>query len=167
VEISLLGDLLTAGTPVLGVCLGAELLAAAAGGGAYAMERPEVGWYDVRVTEAGTADLLLGPLAPEFEALEWHSYGLALPARAAALASSASCAQAFRGGAVAWGTQFHAEVTMSDLAAWIDHERGPEEADRLGLHADELRAQTAERIERWNELGRRLCGRFLGAAIRP
>jgi GMP synthase (glutamine-hydrolysing) len=164
-EVSLLSDLLEARTPVLGVCLGAELLAAAAGGGARSMRRPEVGWFDVRVTEAGVDDPLLGPLAPEFEALEWHSYALALPPGAAALACSASCPQAFRAGAAAWGIQFHAEVTLTDLAAWIAHERSPEEADALGFEQDELRARSAERIGRWNELGRRMCGRFLDAAL--
>jgi GMP synthase (glutamine-hydrolysing) len=165
-EVSLLGELLAAGTPLLGVCLGAELMATAAGGGARAMRRPEVGWYPVSVTEAGAEDPLVGPLAPEFDALEWHSYGLALPPGAAALAWSASCPQAFQVGSAAWGIQFHAEVTLSDLTAWIDQPRTPEEAERLGFDTDELRAETSERIERWNELGRRLCARFLDAAIR-
>jgi GMP synthase-like glutamine amidotransferase len=165
-EISLMGELLAAGTPILGVCLGAELLAVAGGGGTYAMEHPEVGWYDVRVTDAGTEDPLLGPLAPEFVALEWHSYGLVLPPGAAALARSAACPQAFRVGPAAWGIQFHAEVTLTDLAAWIEHERSPEEAERLGFEPDELRARSAARIGAWNELGRRLCARFLEAALR-
>ena len=165
-EVSLLSDLLKARTPVLGVCLGAELLAAAAGGGACRMRRPEVGWFDVRVTEAGVDDPLLGALAPGFEALEWHSYALVLPPGTAALACSEYCPQAFRVGAAAWGIQFHAEVTLTDLAAWIDHERSPEEADALGFEQGELRARSAERIGRWNELGRQLCGRFLDAALR-
>ncbi len=165
-EIALLADLLAAGTPVLGVCLGAELLAAAAGGGARAMARPEVGWYEVRVSEAGAVDPVIGPLAPAFDALEWHSYSAVPPPGAAALASSSSCAQAFRVGVGAWGIQFHAEVTLSDLTAWIDQERSPEEADRLGFDPGELRSWSAERIEAWNELGRRLCGRFLEAAVR-
>jgi GMP synthase-like glutamine amidotransferase len=165
-EVSLLSDLLEAQTPVLGVCLGAELLAAAAGGGARAMQRPEVGWFDVRVTETGVDDPLLGPLAPEFEALGWHSYALALPPGTAALACSEACPQAFRVGAAAWGIQFHAEVTLTDLVAWVDHERSPEEAAAPGVDQDELRARSVEHIERWNELGRRLCGRFLDAALR-
>ena len=165
-EVSLLADLLEAQTPILGVCLGAELLAAAAGGGARAMRRPEVGWFDVRVTEAGVGDPLLGPLAPAFAALEWHSYALALPAGAVALACSESCPQAFRVGAAAWGIQFHAEVTLTDLAAWIGHERSPEEAAALGFDQDELRARSVEHIGRWNQLGKRLCARFLDAALR-
>jgi GMP synthase-like glutamine amidotransferase len=117
----------------------------------------------VTVTEAGAEDPLLRPLAPEFAALEWHSYEFALPEGAVALARSAVCLQAFRLGA-AWGIQFHAEVTHADFAAWVDEEQRPEEVERLGFDPDELRAQTRAGIGRWNELGRGLCARFLDAA---
>jgi GMP synthase-like glutamine amidotransferase len=163
-EKALLRELLDRGMPLLGVCLGAQLLAEAAGGRALALPRPEVGWIRVRVTPAGARDPLLGPLTPGFDALEWHSYASGLPPGAVALAHGPSCLQAFRAGAAAWGIQFHAEVTAADFSAWIDDERSPEEAERLGLDADALRARTAERIERWNELGRGLCARFLDAA---
>jgi GMP synthase-like glutamine amidotransferase len=165
-ERTLLGELLTRETPLLGVCLGAELLAEAAGGGARAMPRPEVGWHRVAVSELAATDPLLGPLAPEFQALEWHSYELVLPPGAAALATSPVCPQAFRIGSAAWAIQFHAEVTHADLTAWIDQERTPQEAARLGLDADDLRARTLERIDDWNDLGRRLCARFLETAAR-
>lgn len=165
-ERTLLGKLLARETPLLGVCLGAELLAEAAGGGARAMPRPEVGWHPVTVSDLGATDPLLGPLAPEFLALEWHSYELVLPRGAAALASSPACPQAFRTGSAAWAIQFHAEVTHADLAAWIDQERTSEEAARLGFNAEGLRARTLARIDGWNDLGRLLCARFLDAAVR-
>lgn len=160
----LLRELLARGTPMLGVCLGAELVAEAAGGASGPAERPEVGWHHVMVATDGAGDPLLGPLAPGFEALEWHSYECGLPPGAVVLARSDVCVQAFRVGRAAWGIQFHAEVTHGDFVAWIDTERSPEEAARLGLRPDDLRARTRAGIGRWNQLGRELCGRFLDAA---
>jgi GMP synthase-like glutamine amidotransferase len=77
------------------------------------------------------------------------------------LARSSVCPQAFRVGELAWAIQFHAEVSLGDAAKWIDDWRQDEDAIRVGLDADALRAQTRERIEAWNQLGRELCGRFL------
>jgi GMP synthase-like glutamine amidotransferase len=163
-EKALLAELLARDTPLLGVCLGAQLLAEAAGARARAAPRPEVGWYRVKVGRSGAEDPLLAPLAPEFEALEWHSYECSLPAGAVELARSERCLQAFRAGTRAWGIQFHAEVTLTDFDAWLDEKRTPEEAARLGFDPVDLRARTRSGINRWNQLGRELCGRFLEQA---
>jgi GMP synthase (glutamine-hydrolysing) len=165
-EKTLLADLLHGGTALLGVCLGAQLLAEAAGARTRAAPRPEVGWHHVEVGEAGCADPLLGPLAPGFEALVWHSYEFALPDGAVPLARSAACLQAYRLGAVAWGIQFHAEVSLPDLESWIDHERSAQDQSRLGFEPRELRAQSVAKIAAWNELGAGLCDRFLEAVAR-
>ncbi len=154
-ELQLLGRLLEARVPLLGMCLGAELLAEAAGGGVRRSRTPEIGWYEVSTVDPAADDPLIGPLGPRFDALEWHSYEVALPPGAVALARSESCVQAFRVDEMAWGIQFHAEVAASDLDAWIeDHD-----ADR-----ETLRAASRPRIAGWNELGRGLCGRFLEVA---
>jgi GMP synthase-like glutamine amidotransferase len=152
---------------VLGVCLGAQLLAAAAGGEARRAAVPEIGWYDVAITPEGESDPLLAALAPGFEAYEWHSYECVLPQGATALAASDACLQAFRIGESAWGIQFHAEVRATDALGWIrDYATTDPDAIRLGVDQEALRAQTRERIAAWNELGRGLCGRFLAAAER-
>jgi GMP synthase (glutamine-hydrolysing) len=161
-EKALIRDLVAHRVPVLGMCLGAQLLAEAAGAETRAACRPEVGWYPVRVNEAGAEDPLIGPLAPEFKALGWHSYEFDLPAGAIALAASEVCLQAFRVGEAAWGVQFHAEVTGTDYQSWIDESLA--EQERLGFQAAELSARTAEAIAGWNDLGRRLCRRFLDVA---
>jgi GMP synthase (glutamine-hydrolysing) len=163
-EKALLGTLLAHGTPLLGVCLGAQLLAEAAGARARALRHPEVGWYPVTVTADGVEDPLLGPLAPQFDAMQWHSYECPLPPGAVELARSERCLQAFRVNRAAWGIQFHAEVTLTDLLAWIEQERRPEELERLGLKPAELRQRTHAEIARWNHVGRDLCLRFLEAA---
>ena len=161
---ALLRDLLDRGVPLLGVCLGSQLLAEAAGVPARRASDPEIGWHDVEVTGAGADDPLLGALAPRFEAFQWHSYECPVPPGATALARSEVCLQAYRIGDSAWGIQFHAEVTREDAEAWIDDYRSDEDAVRIGLDPDALRRRTSASIEEWNELGRALCARFLDAA---
>ncbi len=163
-ETALLSELLAHGTPLLGVCLGAQLVARAAGATVGRAREPEIGWYAVETTASAAADPLLGALAPGFEALEWHSYEFELPPGATALARSATCLQAYRLGATAWGIQFHAEVMLTDFETWLDDYGSDEDAVRMELDVDALRAATRERIAGWNELGRALCERFLGVA---
>jgi GMP synthase-like glutamine amidotransferase len=160
----LLADLLERGVPVLGVCLGGQLLADAAGASPRRSPEPEIGWREVTLTADGASDPLMAPLAPGFEAFEWHSYEFPLPAGATRLAESAACLQAFRLGDLAWAIQFHAEVSAVDAEAWIDDYTSDEDAVRVGLDPEALRAATRSRIGAWNELGRGLCGRFLDAA---
>ena len=141
------------GVPILAVCLGSQLLAQAAGGAARPASEPEIGWHHVEVTDEGRDDPLLGPLAPEFTAFQWHSYEFDPPAGAVALARSAVCSQAYRIGERAWGIQFHAEVTTESATRWIEeHREGDQET---------LREETRERMQEWNRLGRELCSRFL------
>jgi GMP synthase (glutamine-hydrolysing) len=164
-EKALLADLLRRGRPVIGVCLGAQLLAEAAGARTGPLLRPEVGWHAVQRLDARAAgDPLLGPLGSGFRALEWHSYEFSLPPGAVALARSDACLQAYRVGERAWGIQFHAEVTLADVESWIDQERTSAERARLGFETEPLRASVRESIGAWNHLGRELCGRFLDVA---
>jgi GMP synthase (glutamine-hydrolysing) len=160
-EKALLAQLLESGMPLLGVCLGSQILAEGAGGSVRRARDPEIGWYQVEVTEEGGDDLLLGALAPRFEAFEWHSYEFDPPPGATPLARTDRCLQAYRIGATAWGIQFHAEVSAADAEHWIDDYRSDEDAVRMRIDPDALREQTRARIGAWNQLGRELCGRFL------
>ena len=108
-----------AGTPYLGVCLGAQLLAASLGAQVCPGDRPEVGVLPVEVTAGGRADPVFGVLGGRFPALQWHGDTFAIPAGAVHLARSAAYpSQAFRFGAAAYGVQFHVEVTDAMLAEW-------------------------------------------------
>ncbi len=148
-------------TPVLGICLGAQLLAKAAHAPVFPLEEPEVGWFAVELSEAGTDDPILGRLPRTFEAFQWHYYTHGVPAGGVELAQSPACTQAFRLGDNAWGVQFHPEVTLQQVQSWVEEERGA-----LPFEADEFLAETRGRIEVWNTLGRELCAGFVDAAER-
>jgi GMP synthase-like glutamine amidotransferase len=164
-EKRLLRELLTQARPTLGVCLGAQLLAEAAGGSAARAPWPEIGWLQVRLTGAARSDPVLASLPAMFESFQWHSYEISLPPDAVALAHSAACVQAFRlASAPVWGIQFHAEVTAETVGGWLrDYGREPD-AVRAGLDEVVVRARTDAAIGRWNELGRVLCRAFLDYA---
>jgi len=103
--------------PILGICLGAQLLARALGAEVRAGERVEIGFAPVEIHDA--ADPLVGPLAPEATVLHWHGDVLDLPRGAIPLASSARTKhQAFRHGN-AWGLLFHAEADAALVEAWL------------------------------------------------
>jgi GMP synthase-like glutamine amidotransferase len=165
-EIELLREALAAGTPLLGVCLGAQLITAAAGGEVFRVDDPEIGWLEVERDPAGDADPVIGALPTRFTAYQWHSYACRLPAGAVQLASSPVCPQAFVVGDSAWGVQFHPEVTPDVLAEWIgDYDSDPD-AVRLGFDPGAALAEVPRRIGRWNEIGRALFDAWLAAAGR-
>jgi GMP synthase (glutamine-hydrolysing) len=159
-EAAFLGAALETGVPLLGVCLGAQLLARAAGAAVGPAPVPEIGWLRVELTDAGRVDPVLGTLPSPVAAFQWHSYTFAVPRGARALATSDVCTQAFGLGGHAWGIQFHAEVTREMVAAWTE-----EDAADLPMPAAELLAETDERIEAWNRAGRALCAAFLAVAL--
>ena len=159
-----LRELLEGGVPTLGVCLGAQLVAEAAGARVGRAPGPEIGWHEVALAPEAAEDPVLGSLPERFAAFEWHPYEFALPPGATPLASNPACLQAFRIGDAAWGVQFHAEVTSETIDAWIERYRQDEDVREAGADLDRVAAETPARIGAWNELGRHLCGRFLDVA---
>jgi GMP synthase (glutamine-hydrolysing) len=149
--------------PLLGVCLGIQLIAKAVSAAVYPLaDGPEIGWLPVQLTDDATSDPVFSQLPTEFDAFGWHYYTYDVPACAVELARSARCNQAFRLGDAAWGIQFHAEVTLATVRSWLDDKK----AFPLDLDRDKLEAETEERIAEWNDLGRTLCGSFLEMAER-
>lgn len=118
-ELALLRAALAAEVPVLGVCLGAQLLAVAAGGTARPGDGPQIGWGAVRTTSAAPADPLFAAAPERLRVLHWHGDTMDLPPEATLLASCDRCpAQAFRIGGSAWGLQFHLEVDKDAVDAF-------------------------------------------------
>jgi GMP synthase (glutamine-hydrolysing) len=111
-EAGLVERALTAGRPVLGICLGAQLIAQVLGARVYAGERREVGWAPVTLTDDGRDDPVFGVLEPTITVFHMHGDTYELPADARNLARSALYEQqAFRWGDTVYGVQFHFEFT--------------------------------------------------------
>jgi len=129
-----------AARPVLGICLGAQLLARAFGADNHLGTAPEFGWVDVGLTDAGRADPVLSVLPASFPIFQWHSDTFTLPAGAIRLASTAMAPnQAFRIGRATYGTQFHFEASRAVIKDWLH--RFPESIARAApgwsdRHAD-------------------------------
>ena len=168
-EKELLRTLIDTPVPTLGVCLGAQLLAEAAGGSVQRAAQPEIGWNEVQLTPDAAADPVLGALPSRFEAFQWHHCEFTLPERAVPLARSTVCLQAFRlRAAPTWGIQFHAEVTAETVEQWLRDYARDDDATRAKLDRGAVLAQTQREIGRWNELGIGVCRRFLErAAVTP
>ena len=147
--------------PMLGVCLGAQLIAKAAHASVYPAREPEIGWYDVELTDVAAEDDVFSQLPRRFRALQWHYYTYDVPAGAVELARSELCTQAFRLGDAVWAVQFHPEVTELQLRSWLADKEFAAHVPR-----DEIAAETTERIADWNTLGKTLCTGWLAAAER-
>jgi GMP synthase (glutamine-hydrolysing) len=162
-ENTFIQGLLERGVPVLGICLGIQLIAKAEGAAVYPLaDGPEIGWFPVELTEAASNDLLFSRLPERFDAFGWHYYTYDVPEHAEELAGSARCNQAFRLGETAWGVQFHPEVKLDTVRWWLaDKDEFP-----IGFDEATLLGKTEEQIGAWNELGRALCGGFLELAER-
>lgn len=150
-ELSLLRAALEAEVPVLGVCLGAQLLAVAAGGTARPGDAQQIGWEEVRTTSAAPADQLFAGLPERLRVLHWHGDTMDLPAGATLLASCDRYpVQAFRIGGSAWGLQFHLEVDKAAVDAFAAafpgeaatapdlQESAPAELTALAPHRDDV-----------------------------
>jgi GMP synthase (glutamine-hydrolysing) len=146
--------------PVLGICLGAQLLAKAAHAPVGPADEPEIGWYDVELTDDAVDDPVLGALPSHFDAFQWHYYTHGVPAGAVELARSRVCTQAFRLGDTAWGVQFHPEVTLAQVEGWL------EEDEPVPIDRQQLLVETRARIEEWNGVGGKLCDAFVDVAER-
>jgi GMP synthase-like glutamine amidotransferase len=155
------------GLPVLGVCLGSQLIANVLGGRVFPNANREIGWFPVLRTPDAAAHRLGACLPREAEVFHWHGETFTLPPGAVHLMRSAACEnQAFAVGANVLGVQFHPEITEESAREWFD-----DAGDRLGtgpyVTSAEAAMKSPERFGRTHALLGRILDRFfsVGAAL--
>ncbi len=157
-ELALVADALALEVPTLGICLGAQLVALAAGGRVHGGESgPEIGWAPVELTPSSRSDPLFADLPPHLTVLHWHGDTFTLPAGARRLAGNGRYAnQAFGVGQAAWGMQFHLEVTQPAVEGFLSAfatDLAPGQAERIR----EVTPGAVRALLPWRDL---LFGRF-------
>ena len=161
-EITLIESGLAHGTPIMGVCLGAQLLARAAGARVYKGAEKEIGFYKVRLSADGMTDALTHGLPPEFRVFQWHGDTFDVPEGASNLASSDLFEnQMIRVGERAYGIQFHLEVTERMVAEWLEVNSAEIEAEGGAIDPEQIKAQAQGYIPDLHRYGRVVITRFL------
>lgn len=154
---SLIRDCHGRNIPVLGICLGAQLIARAFGEKVYRFGGLEVGYPPVYLTAAAQEDALLSGMATEQRILQMHEDSFDLPQNAVLLMQNEVCTnQAFRIGARTYGFQFHPEVTLQEARAfprdcWASMERN------FGAEAEAKEAQALQEADLYFALGAGFC----------
>lgn len=156
--------------PVLGICLGAQLLAHALGAPVRRHVAPEIGWYPLQLTAAGREDPVLGPLGAASPVFQWHGRHFEIPDGAVHLARSDGCEQqAFRWSDNAYGFQFHLEMDAALIERWLSNPSYRDELATSGLphDADAIRAQTQAHVATMQARAERVFEAFLDLVGRP
>ncbi len=159
-ELRLMHLALKESVPVLGVCLGAQLLARVAGARIYSGSKKEIGYYKVSLTEEGRNDPLMEGLPGELAVFQWHGDTFDLPEGAVNLASSELYEnQMFRLGSSAYGIQFHLEVTAEMVTDWVKSQK--EEIENAGLDTEKILLANNARLPMVHKSGAVIIKRFL------
>ncbi len=170
-EMRLIEQALKDDKPVLGICLGAQLLAHVLGAPVTRHHTSEIGWYQLESTEHGQKDAILAPLGQSTPVFQWHGYTFAIPASAQHLARTQSCEnQAFRYGDNAYGFQFHLEVDAALIGRWLATPAYRDElcsASPAGQSLHAVEQATAEHATRMKELAEPVFNNFLDLIGRP
>ena len=163
-EVEIIREAISRDMSILGICLGAQLLAKAIGGTVSRNAKREIGWYDVDLTEAGETDPVLASFARRQQVFQWHEDGIGLPSEAEHLASSpASPVQAFRYGKHAYGFQFHLEVDDSLISRWltVPENQSTLTAEQGTIDPRKIREQTVHSIGALQDLSQQTFSRWV------
>lgn len=165
-ELKLIRQAMDKNIPILGICLGAQLIATALGAEVKPCGPKEIGWYPLKLTDEGRSDALLGHLEPVETVFQWHGDMFDIPAGAAHLATSPLCRnQAFRYGDNVWALQFHLEVTPPMVEQWLTEPDNEEEVRKAfgSSHFDQVMSDTPLYAGRLSELGARAFEAFIAS----
>ncbi len=164
-ELKLIESALKDSTPTLGVCLGSQLLAKAAGARVYKGKKKEIGWYDVALTKEGLSDGLLLGLPNTMRVFQWHGDTFDVPVGAVNLASSADFPnQLIKVGRAAYGVQFHLEVTEAMIKDWIEVNSGELKSLKGEIDPEGILKETPGHIVGLHRHGAAFAKRFLRLA---
>jgi len=154
--------ILKAQIPYLGICLGSQLLAKAAGARVVRSPVKEIGWYQVQLTDTGKKDPLFDGFSERDPIYHWHGDMFQIPSNGTLLASAAGCPhQALRVGKNAYGLQFHVEVTGKSIKEWCDEYCANDLPGRLG-HAQSMMDDYWKYKQIFDAQAQRLYQNFLG-----
>lgn len=154
-EVAMIRAFAKAGKSVLGICLGAQMIAHALGADVYKGQKQELGWDRVEITDVGMTDEAFSTLAvnsaPVAEVFQWHGDTFDLPDKSVRIATSAAFEnQAFRYGRNIYALQFHIEVTPEIIREWFDKESAVNLNELLG-QTDRIYPEYRERAQRFYE----------------
>ena len=163
-EMNLIEAAIKRNLPVLGICLGAQLIAKTLGAAVYPNKEKEIGWYDVSPTNHAESDPLLGAFAATEKIFQWHGETFDIPRSTHHLAFSSLCAnQAFRYGTNVYGFQFHLEVDAPMIHRWLRVAENRKEIYALAgtIDPESIYRETPEYISRLHQLSERVFGEFI------
>ena len=165
-EIRFLGGAIRSGFPVYGLCLGAQLMAAALGARVYPGEgKKEIGWFPVDLTPGAQGDPLLGDEEASFPVFQWHGDTFDIPEGAVHLASSKRYPnQAFRWGECAYAFQFHLEIGTQDISTWLEAFEGDMNSPRSDADPEAILRDAPAHMETLNRRAARWFERWLALA---
>ena len=156
IEIELIQEAIEKEIPMMGICLGAQLIAKALGAQIRKNPTKEIGWYDISPNDAGLADPLFKHFETTRKVFQWHGDTFDIPEGSVHLASSPTCSnQAFRYGEHVYGFQFHLEVDQGLIHNWLERPAYRQEIENLGgaISPETIREETAQYIQQANALG--------------
>jgi GMP synthase-like glutamine amidotransferase len=160
-EDRILKEALALDVPTLGICLGSQLIAKAAGGAVRRGPLKEIGWYPVRLTAAARHDRLFRESPETIEVFQWHGEYFDTPPGAVNLASSDLYAcQAFSIGQNVYGLLFHLEVTGQMVKEWMGTFKEELDGVKRYIRPEAILERLPQRIDELNRHARRLFARF-------
>lgn len=163
-ELKIIEEALRKGVPVLGVCLGSQLIAQVLGSSVRKHSVPEIGWHDVHFKSESTEDHLFDHFGPQEKLFQFHGDTFDIPRSAVQLASSESCdSQAFRYQEKVYGLQFHLEVDEAMIRRWMSTEANLKMMSETtdSLSTERILHETVRHIQRSMDLSTQTFKKFV------